>query len=163
MSMYPDSENFDQLRRLLAVKRHEQPPLGYFHNFSRQVIARIRAGERAEPANAWARLFWDAPWLQRLWAAFETKPVLAGAVGVACCALLLASVVLFDGNTDTNTSLSVAPQAMEASLGFTDRSSRGSFFEPAALADFQLTNSFGGASSQGSLFPVQPVNFIRDN
>jgi len=160
MSMYPDSENFDQLRRLLAVKRHEQPPLGYFHNFSPQVIARIRAGERAEPANAWARLFWDAPWLQRLWAAFETKPILAGAVGVACCALLLASVVLFDGNTDTNTSLE-APQVVEASLGFTDRSSRGSFFEPAALADFQLTNSF--TSSQGSLFPVQPVNFIRGN
>ena len=73
MSMYPDSENFDQLRRLLAVKRHEQPPPGYFHNFSRQVIARIRAGERAEPANAWARLFWDAPWLQRLWAAFAPR------------------------------------------------------------------------------------------
>jgi len=162
MSMYPDPETFDQLRRLLALKRHEQPSPGYFHYFSSQVIARIRAGERAAPDTAWG-LLWDAPWLQRLWAALEARPVLAGAVGVACCALLLASVVLFDGNTDTNSAQSVAPQAIEASLGFSDRSGRGSFFEPAALSDFQLTNGFGGASSQGSLFPVQPVNFIRDN
>ena len=163
MSMYPDSENVDQLRRLIALKRHEQPPPGYFHNFSRHVIARIRAGERAQPSNALVRLFWDAPWLQRLWAALEAKPVLAGAVGVACCALLLASVVLSGGNTDTNAAQSMAPQAMEASLGFTDSSSRGSFFEPAALVDFQMTNGFGGASPQGSLFPVQQVNFIRGN
>ncbi len=161
MSMYPDPENFDQLRRLLALKRHEQPPPGYFHHFSGQVIARIRAGERAAPDTAWG-LLWDAPWLQRLWAALEARPVLAGSVGVACCAALLASVVLFDGNTDTNSDRAEPPQqAMEASLGFSDRSSRGSFFEPAALADFQLTNSF--TSSDGSLFPVQPVNFIKGN
>ena len=161
MSMYPDPENFDPLRRLLALKRHEQPPPGYFHHFSGQVIARIRAGERAAPDTAWG-LLWDAPWLQRLWAALEARPVLAGSVGVACCAALLASVVLFDGNTDKNSAQAEPPQqAMEASLGFSDRSSRGSFFEPAALAVFQLTNSF--TSSEGSLFPVQPVNFIKGN
>ena len=126
MSMYPDPENFDQLRRLLALKRHEEPPPGYFHHFSGQVIARICAGEHAD--TAWG-LLWDAPWPQRLWAALEARPVLAGSVGVACCALLLTSVVLFDGNTDTNSAQSVAPQAFEASLGFTDHSSRGSFFE----------------------------------
>src|SRR6266850_7387196 len=129
MSMYPDSQDFEQLRRVLALKRHEQPPPGYFHNFSREVIARIRAGDRAESSNVLARLFWDAPWLQRLWAALETKPVIAGAVGVACCAVLLVSIASFDGNADPNTAQSVAPQAMEASLGFTDHSSRGSFFE----------------------------------
>jgi hypothetical protein len=159
MSMYPDPESFDQLRRLLALKRHEEPPPGYFHKFSGQVIARIRAGER--PAPGFSRLFLDAPWLQRLWAALEARPVLAGSMGVGCCALLLASVVLFDGNTDLNSAQSVAPQAIEASLGFSPRSSRASGFEPAALADFQLTNSF--TSSQGSLFPVQPVNFIQGN
>ena len=95
MSMRPDSENFEQLRRLLALKRHEQPPPSYFQNFSRDVIIRIRSGE-STVSGAWTRVLWDVSWLQRLWAALEAKPVLAGAVGVACCALLLASVALFD-------------------------------------------------------------------
>ena len=159
--MSPDSENFEKLSRLLSLKRHEQPPPGYFHNFSREVIVRIKAGE-GSGAGAWTRAVWDAGWLQRLWAALEAKPVLAGAVGVACCALLLASVALFD-NGDKNTIPWMVPQPMEASVGFTERSSHDSFFEPAALADFQLTNRFAGASAPGSLFPIQPVNFIRGN
>src|SRR2546423_12185473 len=99
--MYPDPENFDQLRRLLTLKRHEEPPPGYFHHFSGHVIARIRAGERAAPDTVLGSL-WDAPWLQRLWAVLEARPVLAGSVGAAWCSLLPASVVFFDGNTDTH-------------------------------------------------------------
>jgi len=94
MSMSPDQENFDSLRRLLALKRHEQPPPGYFQDFSGQVMARLRAGEQADRSSFWENLSWEAPWLQRLWGAFEAKPILAGALGMAVCGLLVSAIAL---------------------------------------------------------------------
>ena len=96
MSMNQDTEQFEQLRRLLALKRHEQPPPGYYHDFSRQVILRIKAGEQGEPGNIMERFFEEAPWLQRIWAAFEAKPALAGAFGLAMCGLLVAGLLAVD-------------------------------------------------------------------
>jgi hypothetical protein len=102
--MNQDTENFEQLRRLLALKRHEQPPPGYFNEFSRQVIARIKAGERGQLVE---RLLWEAPWLQRIWAAFEAKLILAGVFGVAVCGLLITGVISSD-KTDAS-SLAIVP------------------------------------------------------
>jgi hypothetical protein len=99
MSMSQDTENFEQLRRLLKLKHYEQPPPRFFHDFSDQVIARIRHGERGHGDDFIERLLWDAPWLQRILAAFEAKPALAGAFGVAVCALLITGVV-FSEKTD---------------------------------------------------------------
>ena len=97
MSMRQDTENFEQLRRLLALKRHEQPPPGYFNNFSSQVIARIKLGESEDRGSVFERLLWEAPWLQRIWAAFEAKPILAGVCGLAVCGLLVSAVAVSDG------------------------------------------------------------------
>jgi len=99
MSMSPETENFDQLRRLLALKRHEQPPPGYFHHFSSQVIARIEAGERADDPVGFVRFIWEGVWLQRLWDAIETKPALAGVFGAAVCGFLVAGVIYTDSPT----------------------------------------------------------------
>lgn len=93
MSMNADHEDFQNLKRLLALKRHEQPPPGYFDTFSVQVMARIRAGEELVDESWFSRLGWDAPWLQRLWAVFETQPIAAGALGAGVCALLVAGMV----------------------------------------------------------------------
>jgi len=96
--MQPEPDDFQQLRRLLALKRHEQPPPGYFDHFSRNVIARIRVGEplrQVTPAN---RFFLDFPLLERLWSTLETKPLLAGAFGVAVCGFLTAGFLLSDNS-----------------------------------------------------------------
>ena len=114
MSMSEDTENFEQLRRLLALKRHEQPPPGFFNNFSRQVILRIQAGERGGEVTLLEQFSWEAPWLQRIWAALETKPILAGAFGLALCSLLIAGVVFAD-KTDV-ASGAAAPSLETASL-----------------------------------------------
>jgi hypothetical protein len=93
MSMKSEQQEFQQLRRLLALKRHEQPPPGYFKDFSHQVVSQILAARPLGEDSAIEQLGWEAPWLQRLWAAFEAKPLLAGAFGVAVCALLVSGVV----------------------------------------------------------------------
>jgi len=94
--MSQDTENFEQLRRLLAVKRHEQPPPRYFNDFSHHVIQRIKAGQRRTEGSFLDRLFDEAPWLQRVWGAFESQPILAGVCGVAVCGLLIGGVLFSD-------------------------------------------------------------------
>jgi hypothetical protein len=72
-----ENENFDQLKKLLALKKHEQPPPGYFNSFSSKVIARIQAEEQAQAK----------PWWQRF-LAFNVRPVMAGVYGLAAVGIL---------------------------------------------------------------------------
>ena len=83
----PHTEEFEQLRKLLALKRYEQPHPRYFNTFSQQVLARIQAGERGSERSSW---------LNRLWAALESKPVLAGSLGLAVCVFLIGGFVSID-------------------------------------------------------------------
>src|SRR6185295_11701916 len=95
--MTPDSENFDQLRKLLALKRHEVPPPGYFHGFSREVIVRIKAGEGAQKATAFV---FEGSWLRRFWGLFEARPVLAGGFGVAVCGFFVVGALISSESTE---------------------------------------------------------------
>lgn len=88
-----NENNFDSLRQLLALKRHEVPPPGYFNSFSGQVIARIQAGEANEQATLTERLTHEAPWLIKFLQLFEAKPAFAGAFASALCLLLLFGIV----------------------------------------------------------------------
>jgi hypothetical protein len=81
--MSENENDFEALRRLLALKRHEIPPPGYFEDFSARVIGRIRAAEAVR----------ELPWLLRLLQAFENKPAYPVTFASALCTLLLFGIV----------------------------------------------------------------------
>lgn len=89
MSMNPEPENFDNLLRALALKRYEQPPPRYFHEFSGRIIARLRAGERGQ----WQETSF---WLQSLWAFLDTRPALAAGFGAALVAVVISGITFSD-------------------------------------------------------------------
>ncbi len=85
MTNVPD--NFDELRKLLALKRYEQPPPAFFHRFTRDVMRRIAApGRVVESAE-------ERTWIARLWQYLEVRPWLAGAVGATACAVLIGWII----------------------------------------------------------------------
>jgi hypothetical protein len=114
--MSPEPDNFEPLSRLLTLKRHEQPPPGYFDGFSRQVIIRLRAGDRGDQARLATRELAEVPWLQRFWTLCTTNPALAGAFGVAVCSLLVAGVA-YSNNSEGSASQDVG-QALASGTEF---------------------------------------------
>jgi hypothetical protein len=137
--MNENENNFDALRRLLELKRHETPPPGYFNRFSGQVIARIRAGETRKSSS-------ETPWFVKLLQAFELKPAFAGAFASALL-LMLVFGIAFAERPDSS------PQPL---LPNSDQSS-GSFaaMTPAALP--QPTDSIGMIASNNAANSLQPV------
>lgn len=76
--MDPVEDNFASLRRLLAFKRNERPPPGYFDRLPDRILNRIALDDAPEPGN----------WMHTLLERFHLRPALAGfacvAVGAAC-------------------------------------------------------------------------------
>lgn len=77
-------EEFEKLQKLLKLKRYEQPPPGYFNNFSTLVINRL---ERES-----VQSMGQANWIHRFLATLETNPFAAGAFGMSVCALLISGI-----------------------------------------------------------------------
>lgn len=146
MSMKADQENFEQLRRLLALKKHEQPPPGYFNDFSQQVIMHIRAAGPGEESLGLETI----PWLQRFWATLEHNPLLAGAFGVLVCALLLSGVIFSERAGAPDVNLVDSPQDLAA---VTDVStSNHPLLAQPVQTDFSSTAGVPSFESRGSLF-----------
>jgi hypothetical protein len=82
--------NFEALSRLLALKRHEIPPPGYFEDFSGSVIGRIRAGQAVQ----------KLPWMLRFLQAFEARPAYPVAFASTLCVLLLFGIVSVEQNPE---------------------------------------------------------------
>lgn len=91
--MNENQQDFDELKRLLKLKRHEVPPPGYFNQFSDQVVSRIRAGEANAGESFAERLEVQAPWLLNFIRAFDARPGMIGGFATSLCLLLVLGVV----------------------------------------------------------------------
>jgi hypothetical protein len=79
--MNSDPNDFETLRKLMALKRHEQPPPEYLDRLPERIINRIEHGE--------GRLsLWD-----RVSANFALRPTVAYAFGLTVCGALGLSAV----------------------------------------------------------------------
>jgi len=139
MNMNENDNNFESLRRALALKRHEVPPPGYFDRFSGNVIARIRAGEAVKAEGFWSRVI-------SLLQISEAKQMFAG--GFASLLLLL-GIVYAEQPEVVATSQSLLPTA--ASQSFAPLASLSS--EP-GLASANPTDLLASNSPINSLQPV---------
>lgn len=81
--MNSPEEQFSELRRLLAIKRHERPPPGHFDRLAQQ----IRRALEAETVSA------CSTWWERLMSRFDMQPAWAAALAVAVAAVYLFALV----------------------------------------------------------------------
>jgi hypothetical protein len=156
--MNSSSRNFDALRRLLGLKRHEVPPPGYFHGFSSQVLSRIEAGERGESDSWIVRWLEGASWLQRLRSVLEAQPMFAGAAGAIACALLICGI-LYSETGGQSAQLITPMTGNEATLAFDSPSP---FVVNSGAEPMQLVSSNSSvAPTAGSLFDQIQVPTVR--
>lgn len=88
----PPENEFAQLRALLSLKRHEQPPPGYLHRFPDEVIRSLKAERRRRVQSDGSK---DAPlWILRFIERLQARPALAGAVGAGLCALMIGGIII---------------------------------------------------------------------
>ena len=151
--MNENENNFESLRRLLALKRHEMPPPGYFENFSVEVRARIRAGEGSTVERQGIEL----PWLFRLLSAFEAKPAFVGSFASELCLLLIFGIVYAERPDVTlqpllQTAQISSPLAVATPVNLSSLPA-----EQPVLVPISSTNPVFNSQSAGSWFGSQPA------
>lgn len=89
----PPDNDFSELRRLLSLKRHEQPPPGYFDALAKTVIASLKAEQMAETHAEHADGM--PPWVFQLLERLRMRPAFAGALGAGMCALVMGGILFY--------------------------------------------------------------------
>jgi hypothetical protein len=102
--MNADPENFDSLKKLLAAKRHEQPPPGYFNELPKKIWHRIETEEV------------QISWWERVFGGIALKPAVAYAFGLVVCGTLIIGIGS-SLNSDRNPVAVSTPLPQQQTLG----------------------------------------------
>ena len=126
--MQEDPQEFEKLRKLLALKRREMPPPGYFDGFSSKVTSRIEAAQLASPS------LW-----QQVASLFRTRPAITWSFSAFAVMVLFVASNGFDQQPAANQANSLPTfgeprsSATSASLALATNRSSG-IFGPARIA-----------------------------
>src|SRR5262249_26788086 len=116
---------------------------------------------RGEDTVSLGRWLWDGIWLQRLWEAFETKPAMASAFGLAVCGMVIAGVIYSDSDPANNQRAVAGSVAAQPSAPWEVAQSPPPLFaaSPAATPVAMESTSISGVSAlpaRASLFNELP-------
>ena len=141
--MKENDNNFTDLIRLLALKRHETPPPGFYNRLSGEVIARIREGRNAQ-GDAAGRWLDEAPWLLRILETLQGKPLFAGSFASALFLVIVLGVAYAEHGEST------ALPLMQLSAGTTP-------FTTTTASDLSHAADSGALAINNSTNPVLSV------
>ena len=144
-------EEFAELRRLLAAKRAEQPPPGYFNTFAGKIVARIEAEELAAPKPWWARWFASASWTPGL--------VTANTAIVTGLALLGGTAWYFKSRPDRKGGLETAGRPQSLQSGSSQTALPLTSVPLPQLAGFDALPFARGGTRMGFVQSPPPVQF----
>jgi len=145
--MSDSNNNFDDVKRLLKLKRHEVPPPGYFNHFSGDVISRIRTGETGAPEGFLAK-FEGSSLMMSVLQLFQVRPGVIGGFATSLCLLLLIGVVMAerpDGQTKADSIALIPTTSGDVALS------------SSPLALVPADSSSGISISSNSLVSLQPT------
>ena len=87
--MNTEPNEFVALRRLLALKRHEQPPPGYFDRLANSIRSKLVEEQARQP------------WWSRIFALWDIRPAWAGAFAAAVAGLYVLGMSFSSGPDST--------------------------------------------------------------
>lgn len=149
-------QDFQDLKRLLALKRHEQPPPGYFNTFSQEVVSSIQAG--AQGCGAGEGEANIALWIYSLLEKLQVRPSWATAFGAIVCVGAIGAMIYLDQPAAQNLPESPLLTGVQSSSVVQPMHS-GEALQPMtagfAVPDVPEMN----ATSAPSLFDIEPAAF----
>ncbi|MBX3744573.1 MAG: hypothetical protein KF833_04635 [Verrucomicrobiae bacterium] len=138
MTMVPNPDEANRrLLSLLALKRHETPPPGFFDLLPHRVLVNIRAGSRTP----------EIPWWERLWHNVRHEPLLAGSYAALATGALIFGISVFQVATE--------PAGPSTPLGG---------LEAFAMDGSPINVSpFASAVPSGVIYRVSPATYVGES